>query len=38
VISGTRQLTGYHGLDEVKQVMREALRDLGIDVPEYLLE
>jgi hypothetical protein len=38
VIAGTRQLTGYRGLEEVKQVMRDGLQDLGIGVPDYLLE
>jgi hypothetical protein len=37
VVTGTRQITGYkRGLDEVKQVMREGLEDLGINVPDYL--
>jgi hypothetical protein len=36
VVSGTRQITSHRQLDEVKQVMREALEDLGLDVPDYL--
>jgi hypothetical protein len=38
VVTGTGQLTGYHGLKEVKNVMREGLEDLGIDIPDYLME
>lgn len=36
VVSGTRQLTGAGQLEEVKQVMRQALEQLGITVPDYL--
>lgn len=36
VISATRQITGRHQLAEVKHVMRLALEDLGIPVPESL--
>lgn len=36
VVSGTRQITGRGQLGEVKQVMREALEDLGLEVPSYL--
>ncbi len=35
-MSGTRQITNRKSLNEVKLVMREALEDLGIDVPDYL--
>ena len=37
VVTGTRQITGRKQLKEVKQVMVEALEDLDIEVPEYLL-
>ena len=37
IITGTGQLTGGHKLQEVKQVLREALEDLGEDVPRSLL-
>jgi hypothetical protein len=36
VIGGTKQITSYQQLEEVKQVMREALQDLGQNVPDYL--
>ena len=36
VLSGTRQITGYRQIEDVKQVMREALEDLGEDIPDYL--
>ena len=36
VVSGTRQITSRKSLNQVKQVMREALEDLGINVPDYL--
>lgn len=35
VINGTRQITSHRYLDQVKQVMREALEDLGEDVPSW---
>lgn len=37
MVTGTRQITGRKNLNDVKQVMREGLEDLGIDVPDYLL-
>jgi len=37
VLSGTRQITGGHALLEVKRVLREALEDLGEEVPQSLL-
>ena len=36
VINGTNQITSHRQLKEVKQAMRDALEDLGEDVPEYL--
>jgi hypothetical protein len=35
-IAGTRQITGGKDLPAVKKVLREALEDLGEDVPEVL--
>ena len=36
VISGTGQITGRNQLEAVRNVMVEALEELGHDVPEYL--
>lgn len=36
VVSGTRQITGRRQIQEVRNVMVEALEDLGQDIPEYL--
>lgn len=36
IIGGTKQITGRRQLEEVKLAMREALTDLGLDVPDYL--
>ena len=36
VVSGTGQITSYGFLEQVKQVMRESLEDLGLEVPHYL--
>ena len=36
VISGTRQILSYKHLNEVKEVMREAMVHLGIPIPDYL--
>ena len=37
VVTGTKQITGRHQLEEVKRIMIEALEDLGRDVPAYLI-
>ena len=37
-VTGTRQITSHRQLGEVKQVMREALEDLGHEVPSYLID
>jgi hypothetical protein len=36
IITGTRQLTGGQQLAHVKEVLREALEDLGEDLPASL--
>ena len=36
VVTGTKQITGRHQLKEVIQVLKEALEDLGMDIPDYL--
>ena len=35
IVGGTRQITGGRMLDHVKQVIREALEDLGEEIPDY---
>jgi hypothetical protein len=36
VIAKTRQLTGAHQLEEVKQAIQQALASLGQPIPDYL--
>ncbi len=36
IVAGTRQITGGKDLPAVKQVLREALEDLGEEIPEAL--
>ena len=38
ILSGTRQITGGHALLEVNQVLKEALEDLGEEIPQCLAE
>jgi hypothetical protein len=36
IVTGTKQITGRRQLEQVKAVMKEALEDLGLEVPNYL--
>ena len=36
IIGGTRQITGGSGMSMVKKVIREALEDLGEEIPAGL--
>ena len=38
ILSGTKQITGGHGLKDVIRCLREALEELDLDVPPELRE
>jgi hypothetical protein len=36
-LAGTKQITGGHGLKDVERCIREALEELGEEIPRELL-